>query len=577
MRILLLTHSYNSLAQRLHAELARRGHDVSVELDIADAVTAEAVAAHAPDLVVAPFLKRAIPESVWRRVRCLVVHPGIPGDRGPSSLDWAILEGEATWGVTVLQANAVMDGGDVWAHREFALPAARKSSVYRHEVTEAAVAAVFEAIARIERGDARGERFEPGAPGVRGRPRPPVRADERRIDWSTERTGAVLRKLWSADGAPGVADRVGDADCRLFDAHAETRLTGRPGEWIARRADALCRATVDGAVWIGHVRRPCDAGDFKRPAALALPEVAAGVPVLPLPALPPRETGTWQDIGYEERGQVGILRFDFYNGAMSTSQCERLRRAFVEATRRPTRVIVLAGGPDFWSNGIHLNAIEAAESPADESWANIVAIDDLAQALLECRTQLTVAALAGNAAAGGVFLALATDRVIARDGVVLNPHYKNMGNLYGSEYWTYRLPARVGDAGARALMEERLPMLAADAGRRGLVYAIGCAPAQAFDAEVADVAASMAADAGFADALAAKLRRRDSDEAVKPLARYRDEELARMRLNFYGFDPSYHVARYHFVHRVPHAWTPLHLARHRRRIAAAGAVRAVAA
>ena len=48
MRILLLTHSYNSLAQRLHAELARRGHDVSVELDIADAVTAEAVAAHAP-------------------------------------------------------------------------------------------------------------------------------------------------------------------------------------------------------------------------------------------------------------------------------------------------------------------------------------------------------------------------------------------------------------------------------------------------------------------------------------------------------------------------------------------------
>ena len=37
-----------------------------------------------------------------------------------------------------------------------------------------------------------------------------------------------------------------------------------------------------------------------------------------------------------------------------------------------------------------------------------------------------------------------------------------------------------------------------------------------------------------------------------------------MNLNFYGFDPSYHVARYNFVHHVPHAWTPLHLARHRR-------------
>jgi putative two-component system hydrogenase maturation factor HypX/HoxX len=39
-----------------------------------------------------------------------------------------------------------------------------------------------------------------------------------------------------------------------------------------------------------------------------------------------------------------------------------------------------------------------------------------------------------------------------------------------------------------------------------------------------------------------------------------------MRLNFYGFDPSYHFARHHFVRRVPHAWTPLHLARHRRRM-----------
>jgi hypothetical protein len=37
-----------------------------------------------------------------------------------------------------------------------------------------------------------------------------------------------------------------------------------------------------------------------------------------------------------------------------------------------------------------------------------------------------------------------------------------------------------------------------------------------------------------------------------------------MHRNFYGFDPSYHVARHHFVHRKPHAWTPRHLAPHRR-------------
>jgi putative two-component system hydrogenase maturation factor HypX/HoxX len=69
----------------------------------------------------------------------------------------------------------------------------------------------------------------------------------------------------------------------------------------------------------------------------------------------------------------------------------------------------------------------------------------------------------------------------------------------------------------------------------------------------------------FAAALAAKQARRAADESERPLAAYRDDELARMKRNFYGFDPSYHYARAHFVHKVPHAWTPLHLAVHRRK------------
>ena len=49
----------------------------------------------------------------------------------------------------------------------------------------------------------------------------------------------------------------------------------------------------------------------------------------------------------------------------------------------------------------------------------------------------------GNAGAGGVMLALGGDEVLMREGVVLNPHYRTMG-LFGSEYWTYVLPRRVG-------------------------------------------------------------------------------------------------------------------------------------
>ena len=102
------------------------------------------------------------------------------------------------------------------------------------------------------------------------------------------------------------------------------------------------------------------------------------------------------------------------------------------------------GGPDFWCNGMHLHCIESAGSPADASWANINAHRRPCPRYFATETHLTIAAMHGNAAAGGVFLALAADRVLARSGVVLNPHYRNMGNLYGSEYWTYLLPRRVG-------------------------------------------------------------------------------------------------------------------------------------
>ncbi len=564
MRILLLVHAFNSLSQRLYAELAARGHELSVEFDINDAVALEAVALFRPHLVVAPYLRRAIPESIWSRHVCLIVHPGIVGDRGPSALDWAIQEGEAEWGVTVLQAEAEMDAGPIWASRTFPMRRARKASLYRNEVTEAATAAVLEAVEKFARGG-----FRPlplAETGGRERLRPLMRQADRAIDWQRDSSATVLRKIDAADGFPGVADELFGEPCHLFDAWPEanyarlSRGDTPPGALIGRRETALLRATSDGAVWIGHVKRK---DGIKLPATIAFPEQVASLPELPLAGWWSADRATWQDIRYEEAGEVGFLHFEFYNGAMGTRQCERLRAAFEWARGRPTRVLVLMGGADFWSNGIHLNLIEHAESPADESWANIGAIDDLAEAILRCDDRLTVAALSGNAGAGGCFLARAADYVWARDGVILNPHYRNMGNLYGSEFWTYLLPPRVGAKGAAAIMRHRLPMTAHEAVSLGFYDACLAGGREAFRDEVIRRARALAADAGYAGHLAEKRRKRAADEAEKPLAAWRAEELAEMRRNFYGFDPSYHVARWHFVRKTPASWTPRHLARHR--------------
>jgi hypothetical protein len=71
--------------------------------------------------------------------------------------------------------------------------------------------------------------------------------------------------------------------------------------------------------------------------------------------------------------------------------------------------------------------------------------------------------------------------------------------------------------------------------------------ARSFEAEARDRAKLLAANPEFRALLRKKHEGRIEDESVKPLARYRAEELERMKVNFFGADPSYHEARRRFV------------------------------
>ena len=51
LRILFLTHAFNGLSQRLYIELSRLGHEVSIEFDVNDEVTREAVELFRPELL----------------------------------------------------------------------------------------------------------------------------------------------------------------------------------------------------------------------------------------------------------------------------------------------------------------------------------------------------------------------------------------------------------------------------------------------------------------------------------------------------------------------------------------------
>jgi putative two-component system protein, hydrogenase maturation factor HypX/HoxX len=556
LRILFLGTAHNSLSQRAYVALTEMGHEVSVAVVDSGAAIESAVDTHRPELIVCPFLTKIIPEAVWSKHRCLVVHPGPVGDRGPSSLDWAIELGMGEWGVTVLEATGEVDGGDIWASRRFRTRPVGKSSLYRHEVRRGAVEALVEAVGNVGDPEYTPTKLDYDDPSVTGRPLPMLTQADRSIDWSSDASAKILRRVRAAEGTPGVLDRIGDVEFHLFGAHLERSLRGTPGEILAQRDGAICRATVDGAVWITHLKRR-EAGAqtfFKLPAAraLALAGQELDVPEVPVPLHVPLPEGeTYREIVYAEHAGVGYLHFDFYNGAMSTEQCRRLREAYAYArSRRQTRVIALMGGADFWSNGIHLNVIEAADNPAEESWYNLHAIDDVVRDVVETDSHLVIAALSGDAAAGGVPMALAADHVVAREDVVLNPYYRHMGGLYGSEYWTYLLPRRVGPELTAELTHTFAPVGTRRAVEIGLLDAAFGESLASFRAQVRGLAERLARHPDLGHWLDEKRRGRARDEQLKPLSTYRTEELARCHDNFFGPDRSYHEARRRFVYKT---------------------------
>jgi putative two-component system hydrogenase maturation factor HypX/HoxX len=115
MRILLLVSAFNSLTQQVFCRLEDLGHEVSVEYARTPELMEEAVELWQPELILCPYLLQKVPETIWRKTPTLIVHPGPPGDRGASSLDWAILKREDRWGVAILQAVEAMDAGPIWA------------------------------------------------------------------------------------------------------------------------------------------------------------------------------------------------------------------------------------------------------------------------------------------------------------------------------------------------------------------------------------------------------------------------------------------------------------------------------
>ena len=535
MKITLLITTFNSLSQKVYCYLKDSGFDVSVVYAINKEQMIREIDTILPDLVFSPFLKKYIPKEIFENYPTFVLHPGPKGDRGAYSLENVIYHDKKEWGVVILKVDEKLDGGDIYKEVSFEVKSPYKASIYRNELSDSALNATKEFFKSFKN--------QKPTPQLKLPMHEKLSTENIKIDWQNDTTKEILKKINTLDSFPGVKDEILGIECYLFGAWREEKLKGDPKEIVAKRDGAICIGTIDGAVWISHLKEP---HRFKLPATYVLKDKLAGVKEDRLPLLFDKSYASFYETSVELKDEVAYLCFNFHNGAMSTAQCIRLKYC-VDYLKVNCKVLVLVGGRDFFSNGIHLNILEDSQKQGEDGWANINAMNDLISTILFADEIVTVASLAKNAGAGGVFMALACDFVVAKDGVVLNPHYKTLG-LSGSEYHTFTLPKRVGEKKAKELLEACLPISAKYAKEIGMVDEV-YREAEYYE-KLHQFCKKSYDDDFIWDKQEFLEENRDKIEALK------EKELSIMHPEFWDEESLFHKLRIEFVYKICPTKTP---------------------
>jgi len=546
LKISLLITTFNSTSQLTYTYLKALGYKVDVVYAINSSQMIKEVGEFKPDIILSPYLKKFIPKEIYDTYLTFVLHPGIRGDRGAYSLDNAINDGVKEWGVVYLKADDNFDGGDIYAEVNFDMRNSYKGSIYRDEVNSSALVALKILLKNIEN-----KNFTP-LNQLDVKLHKQITQKCRAIDWQEDRANTIVKKIYMSDSHPGVLDEILGVRCYLYGAWIEEKLKGsKPKEILAKRDGAICLSTVDGAIWITHLK---EVGKFKLPATYVLKDKLKGIKENRLPLIFDKSYKTFYEISCDVKDEVAYLYFNFHNGAFSSDKCIKLKYAF-EYIKTKVKVVVLMGGDDFFSNGIHLNILEDSKKNGEDGWSNINAMNDLVKSVLFADDVITVSSLEKNAGAGGFFLALACDKVIAKENVVLNPHYKTLG-LSGSEFHTYTLAKRVSKEKADELLESCLPIGAIKAKQLGVVDEV--LKSHNYKKELENICINFLKNEDIYDEF---LWSKEDflEENRKSIELKKEEELKVMYPEFWDEDSEFHKLRYEFVYKLCSTKTPRRL------------------
>ena len=230
-----------------------------------------------PDLQVMAFVTLFVPEDFLNIPThgSIQYHPSLlPKYRGPSAINWPIIQGETETGLSIFWPDNGLDTGDVLLQKKTPIGFEDSlGSVYFDRLFPIGVEAMLESVDLVKAGKAPRIKQDESQATYEGR----CVADNARIDWGKP-WRQIHNLIRGCNPAPGAWTTLDGNTLQVFEAKPlpardPKGIGGKMGEIVAVEADGFTVVCADGRIKVLRVK-PADggkvgAGDYAAAAKLA--------------------------------------------------------------------------------------------------------------------------------------------------------------------------------------------------------------------------------------------------------------------------------------------------------------------
>lgn len=171
----------------------------------------------------------------------------LPHLRGAAPINWAILRGDDTTGITIMKMDEGLDSGPILHQAATLIGPDETAGQLTERLARLGAETLIESLALLRLG-----RLTP-------RPQdaslatyaPKINREVTRVNWAND-AAAITRRIRAFDPTPGAWTTLGGLEVKLFDAHPRP-ASGSPGT-VLDAGDTLTVAAGSGSVEIGTVQ-----------------------------------------------------------------------------------------------------------------------------------------------------------------------------------------------------------------------------------------------------------------------------------------------------------------------------------